>query len=171
MNIYLVGYMGSGKSTIGKQLARKLNFEHLDLDDYFEETYKISIMDFFSKYDEETFRQIETKMLIKSFEFKDHVISTGGGTPCFNDNINLINRQGLSVYIQMHPASLFTRLKNAKRPRPRTAMLDDESLMKRIEDDMLVREHFYQQAQLTVKGESIVIEELVRQVLKFQGSS
>lgn len=160
MNIYLVGYMGSGKSTIGRQLAGKLNYTHLDLDDFFEETYRISIMDFFMKYDESAFRNIETRLLEKTFDFTCHVISTGGGTPCFHNNMSLINRLGLSVYIRMHPKSLFDRLKHAKRPRPRTASLDDDALMSRILDDMLVREDYYNQAHIAVKGESVDMQNL-----------
>jgi len=161
MNIYLVGYMGSGKSTIGKLLAHKLNYVHLDLDDYFEETYKISVLKFFDKYDESAFRGIETKLLEKTFGLENYVISTGGGTPCFNNNMQLINEHGFSVYIRMHPKSLFIRLKNAKRPRPRTFMLDDEALIKRIDDDMLVREKFYEQAKLVIKGEDADIDKLI----------
>lgn len=160
MNIYLVGYMGSGKSTIGRQLAGKLNYTHLDLDDYFESTYRIGIMDFFRKYDEAAFRKIESMMLRKTLEFDHYVISTGGGTPCFHDNMSLINKYGLSVYIRMHPRSLFIRLKNAKRPRPRTAMLSDEALMDRIMDDLSVREDFYNRASISVKGESIDVDAL-----------
>jgi len=166
MNIYLVGYMGSGKSTIGKLLAHKLNFAHLDLDDYFEEVYKISVLNFFNKYDEAAFRGIETKLLEKTFDLENYVISTGGGTPCFNNNMQLINERGFSVYINMHPKSLFIRLKNAKRPRPRTYLLDDESLMKRIDDDMLIREKFYKQASVEIKGENADIDALVELVSK-----
>lgn len=174
MNIYLVGYMGSGKSTIGRMLSGRLGFEHIDLDDFFEETYRISIMDFFSKYDENAFRQIETRMLKKTLSIENHIISTGGGTPCFNNNMDLINAHGLSVYIRMHPKSLFTRLKTAKRPRPRTSALDDEALMKRILDDLEVRESFYKQAKLEVKGESIDVNALagkIREQLRISGSA
>lgn len=166
MNVYLVGYMGSGKSTVGRQLASKLGFTHLDLDDFFEETYKISIMDFFKKYDEMAFRQIETSMLQKTLEISNYVISTGGGTPCFNNNMELINRHGLSVYIKMHPKSLFTRLKYARRPRPRTSALDDDALMQRILDDLAVRETFYQRAAMEFKGENIDVNALAAEVAK-----
>jgi len=163
--------MGSGKSTIGRQLARKLGFSHLDLDDYFEETYKVSIMHFFQKYDEKAFRNIETKMLKHTLDLHNFVVSTGGGTPCFNNNMDLINSAGFSVYIQMHSKSLFTRLKNAKRPRPRTSFLDDSSLMQRISDDLTIREEFYKQARLTIKGESPNIDFLVGEVLKYLNPS
>lgn len=164
MNIYLVGYMGSGKSTIGRQLAGRLGFTHLDLDDFFEEAYRISIMDFFRKYDESAFRKIETTMLEKTLGFENHVVSTGGGTPCFHGNMELINRHGLSVYIRMHPKSLFTRLKNAKRPRPLTWSLKDDALMDRIMKDLSTRENFYSQAHISVKGESIDINALAEVV-------
>lgn len=166
MNIYLVGYMGSGKSTVGKRLAQMLNIEHLDLDDYFEEAYKISVINFFNKYDEAAFRKIETELLYKTQNLKNHIISTGGGTPCFNQNMNWINDHGISVYIQMHPRSLFDRLKQARRPRPRTSNLDDEALNKRIEADMLVREPFYLQAHICTKGESIDIEKLAGELAR-----
>lgn len=165
MNIYLVGYMGSGKSTIGKLLSAKLNFSHLDLDDYFEETYRISIMNFFKKYDELAFRKLETGMLEKTLSFESYIISTGGGTPCFNNNMDFINAHGLSVYIQMQPQSLFQRLKHAKRPRPRTTYLDDDALKQRIFEDMQVREKYYQQAHIRVKGEDIDIDNLAADIL------
>ena len=164
MNIYLVGYMGSGKSTIGKLLSGKIGFSHLDLDDFFEENYRISIMDFFRKYDEGVFRRIETNMLKKTIAYSNHIISTGGGTPCFNNNMEIINTNGFSVYIQMHPKSLFDRLKHARRPRPRTITLDDEALKKRIKEDMVVREKYYQQAQMEVKGEDIDIDALAAKI-------
>ncbi len=161
MNIYLVGYMGSGKSTAGKQLARALGYDHIDLDTFFEETYKISIMDFFNKYDEEAFRIIERKLLQQTFALQRHVISTGGGTACYSDNIQLINRHGISVYIRMHNKSLFHRLKHSRRPRPRTSDLDDDALKQRIGQDMYLREKFYSSAQFTVKGEDFNVQQLV----------
>lgn len=161
MNIYLIGYMGSGKSTVGRQLARLLNYSHIDLDNLFEEAYRISIMDFYRKYDEEAFRIIERKLLQQTFSLKDHVISTGGGTACFFDNIELINSNGISVYIMMHEKSLFHRLKNSRRPRPLTANMNDEKLEKLIIEDMSRRRPFYNRARFRVKGEDLNPEELV----------
>lgn len=154
-NVYLIGYMGSGKSTAGKQLARLLDFSFIDLDHAFEETYRISIMDFFQKYDEEAFRVIERRLLQSTFSLDRHVISTGGGTACYSNNIQLINQHGLSVYIQMHPDSLFVRLKNAKRPRPRITDLDDDHLKIQIDVDMQARDNLYKLAHYHVKGESM----------------
>lgn len=158
--------MGSGKSTIGKLLSQKIGFSHLDLDDFFEESYKISIMDFFRKYDEAVFRPIETEMLEKTFSLNNYIISTGGGTPCFKNNMDLINANGFSVYIKMDTESLFDRLKHARRPRPRTTFLDGDALMQRILEDMKVREKYYQQAVMVVKGEDIDIDRLASDLLK-----
>lgn len=160
MRIYLVGYMGSGKSTVGRQLARALNYTHVDLDVLFEEEYKITIVDFFSKYDENAFRLIEHNLLQKTFTLENHVISTGGGTPCFNSNMDLINLNGVSVYIKMHPKSLFTRLVNSKRTRPLTAGLDEIQLQMSIEENLALREKYYSQSKIQVKGEDIDVNAL-----------
>lgn len=162
MRIYLLGYMGSGKTTVGRQLAKMLNFEHVDLDVLFEEEYKITIFDFFAKYDEDSFRLIEHNLLQKTFDLENHVISTGGGTPCFFENISLINQHGISVYIKMHPKSLFFRLLNSKRTRPLTSGLDEVSLLKSIEKKLAGREKFYNQAQIIIKGEDIDVAALAR---------
>jgi shikimate kinase len=118
------------------------------------------VINFFGKYDEAAFRNIETNMLKKTLDLSKHVISTGGGTPCFNNNMDLIKKHGFSVYIQMHPHSLFVRLKHAKRLRPRTSFLNDDDLRKRITDDLELREKFYLQADFDIKGENIDIDKL-----------
>ena len=164
MQIYLVGYMGSGKSTIGKKLANSLGLEHIDLDWFFEETYKISVHHFFSKYDEKAFRLIEHQLVQKTSKLDYCVISTGGGTPCFHGNMDIINQNGFSVYIKMRPDSLFERLKNSRRSRPRISHLSDDDLMKRINDDLEVREKFYQMAQLEVVGEDVDVAMLAERI-------
>jgi shikimate kinase len=164
MNVYLIGYMGSGKTTVGRGLARKLGYTHLDLDDFFEQSYKITVTDFFSKYDEQAFRAIESTLLKKTPELKNHIISTGGGTPCFFDNMDIINENGLSVYLKMSPKSLFDRLKKAKRPRPRIQNLSGERLYNRIIQDLQSRETYYNRAQVIVKGESIDLDTLAEKI-------
>ncbi len=164
MNVYLVGYMGSGKSTVGKQLARLLGYDFIDIDRQFEEMYRISIPDFFLKYDEDAFRLIERKLLLDTFQLTQHVISTGGGTASYHDNMDLINQNGLSVYIRMHPNSLFVRLKHAKRPRPRIAELNTDDLRLHIDHDLQLRETYYNRAKFQVKGEDINVEDLAARI-------
>jgi len=156
--------MGSGKSTVGRRLASTLDMEHIDIDWFFEETYRISINDFFNKYDENTFRTIEHQLVKKTENLTNCIISTGGGTPCFHGNMDLINNFGLSVYINMQANLLFVRLKNSKRTRPRISHLSDEDLMLRIITDLETREKFYQMAKLHVRGEDIDIGALAEKV-------
>lgn len=163
-NVYLIGYMGAGKSTAGKQLARLLGYSFIDLDNAFEENFRISIMDFFEKYDEAAFRILERRLLETTFSMERHVISTGGGTACYSDNIHLINQHGISVYIHMHPDSLFSRLKNARRPRPRISALNDEELKVQIDRDMQDRSKLYQLAHYHIKGENLEFKALAQLV-------
>lgn len=167
MNIFLIGYMGCGKSTVGKHLSRRLKLQHIDLDEFFERSYKISIPDFFKKYDETAFRAAESLLLEKTIDLKNHIISTGGGTPCFNDNIDFINRHGLSVYLKMSPKSLFDRLKAAKKPRPLIQNLSDDQLLQRIINDVNSRESFYNRAHLIVKGENVDLDALEKKISNF----
>ncbi|MDZ7744016.1 MAG: shikimate kinase [Bacteroidota bacterium] len=116
MRIFLTGYMYSGKTTIGKKVARKLELPFYDLDDYFEIKYKISVTQFFEKYSEELFRKLETETLAELIRQEDNVlISTGGGTACFNHNMELMNASGLTVYVEMSPKSVFARMQASKR--------------------------------------------------------
>ncbi len=167
MRIFLVGYMGCGKSTVGRQLAKALNYTHLDLDVLFEAEYKITIADFFNKYDESAFRKIEHQLLLSTFNLENHVVSTGGGTPCFFNNMDLINQNGISVYIKMHPKSLFFRLLNSKRTRPLASGLDSVSLQKSIDEKLSEREEFYAHAKVIVKGENIDVESLSERIKSF----
>ena len=161
MRIYLTGYMGSGKSTIGKKLANKLGFLFIDLDSLIENKYRITIPDIFNRYDEDAFRLVEHQTLQETFTYSNAIISTGGGTPCFYNNMELINQNGLSVYIQMHERSLYDRLINSKKKRP---LLDDKSpeqIMAHIKKQMTEREPYYLQSKLVIKGESLDMNFLV----------
>jgi shikimate kinase len=166
MNVYLTGYMGSGKTTAGRRLAAKIGYEHLDIDGLFESTYRISVLQFFERYDEAAFRKIEAQLISHTFALKRLVVSLGGGAASYSDNMERINRHGVSVYLHMAPESLFLRLKNAKRPRPRIAGLNDEALKIRIADDLQVRVPFYEQARLIVKGENLDVDALADQIIK-----
>ena len=166
MRIILVGFPGSGKSSVGKKLAAKLGCDFVDLDDAFEEAYHVSIPDFFAKYNEPAFRSCERKVLLDKLLLENVVISSGGGTPCFADNMAIMKQFGIVVYIKMAPASLFDRLSHAKRVRPLVQNLTPEELQEFIATNLPKRETFYQQAHITVKGESIDIEGLCEEVKK-----
>lgn len=166
MRIYLIGYMGAGKTTASKKLARLTGFDCYDLDELFEEKYKISIEGFFSKYDETLFRMLESKLLKETDKFHNTIIATGGGTPCFYDNMTWMNQNGLTVYLQMHPKSIFKRLILSKRKRPLVANKTPEDLLQYIKEHLRQRNIFYSQAKIIIKAESLNLEELHKSIVE-----
>lgn len=163
--IYLIGFMGSGKSTAGKKLATMLNYSFLDLDDAIENKYRISIPSIFSRFDENAFRILENKVLIDTFSLKNYVVSTGGGTPCYYGNMALMRDQGTTVYLKLHPGSLHMRLTQSKKKRPLIQDKNPDEVIKFIEEMLEQREYFYKQAHITIKGEDVDLESLANLLL------
>lgn len=118
IRIFLTGYMGAGKTTLGKAFARELNVPFIDLDWYIEERFHKSIRELFVERGEASFRELERNMLHEVSEFEDVIISTGGGTPCFFDNMDYMNGHGQTVFLDVHPDILFNRLRVATHQRP-----------------------------------------------------
>lgn len=159
--IFLLGFMGSGKSTFGKKLAKEIQYPFIDLDKIIEEKAKCSISDIFKYLGEDAFRQMESEAL-KSFEHLDKfVMATGGGTPCFFDNMNYIKSHGTSVYIELDIKSIYNRLSNAKNIRPTIKGKKDTELLDFIEKNLAQRKHIYEQATFTVNGLNIDVKEIV----------
>ena len=165
--IYLIGFMGVGKSTLGKQLAGELGYHFLDLDKVFEQTYKININHFFDKYDETLFRKLEREILESTFGMEKIVISTGGGTPCFFNSMESMNGAGLTVYLEMNAEGIFERLKKAKRKRPLVADLNDTELMRTIAEKLEHRVSFYRQAKIIYPADGIDVIRLAETIRKF----
>jgi shikimate kinase len=161
MRIYLVGFMGSGKTAVGKKLALRLNYNFADLDKKIESIYKLSIPDIFSKYDEHTFRQLEHEVLKQTLELSNTVIATGGGTPCFYNNMELILQNGISVYLKLHPHSLALRLLKSHQKRPLILNKKPEDLEQFITDKLSEREPFYNRSDIIVKGENLEVSSIV----------
>ena len=146
---------------MGKKLATALGFRFVDLDDYFEEHYKIDIQGFFDKYGEELFRGLEHERLLKTFEMKNVVVATGGGTPCFMDSMKEINRNGISVYLEMTPAAVASRLVNTARKRPLIEGKTGDELISYIEKKLEERSPDYRKAQIVIDGMSVDIKDLI----------
>ena len=162
--IYLVGYMGAGKTTTARRLAQRLGWDVVDTDDLFEEKYKISVCDFFNKYDEDLYRKLEAEVL-KSTESMEHVvISTGGGTACYFDNMNWMNQHGATVFLRISQKAVVDRLLHAKRKRPLSIGKSEEELTVFVEQHYTSRLPFYEQARITVKSEDLDLDDLVRQI-------
>lgn len=167
--IYLVGFMGCGKSYTGKNLARKLGYEFTDLDVMFEHRYRIAISQFFHKYGEAAFRKVEQRLLFETGNFRQVVISTGGGTPCFDNNMDWINHHGLSVYLRMSPSALFHRLSHSRKPRPLIKDLSPDELRRYIRERLASREVYYNQASLVYAAENMNVHHLVEALERHQG--
>ena len=144
----MIGYMGAGKTTLGKSLARHLGLEFIDLDWYIENRFHQSVSQLFATRGEEGFRKIEQNMLHEVAEFEDVVISAGGGTPCFFDNMEYMNQQGLTVYLKATPEILRTHLRMGKQKRPLIAQKNDEELDIFIRESLDKRESYYNPARL-----------------------
>ena len=156
--------MGSGKTTIGKQLARKLAYTFVDSDSYIESKENKTIAQIFELHGEEHFRLLEKKYLHELCESDNCVISTGGGLPCFFDNMDFINNKGLSIYLQLPPAALVSRLSNSKKDRPLIKDKTDEEMLGFITEALNKREVFYNKAILNVSGLSLNVAELLELV-------
>ncbi len=157
MLIFLVGYMGCGKTTFGRQLASELGWQFADLDELIEERYKISITDFFEKYGEDNFRRIENMMLREVLSWKDSVISTGGGTPCYYNNMELMNGFGVTVFLDTSIPTLVERLIHGKRKRPLLNGVGVEELNLKINNHLSQRRFYYEQAQLRLEQEKQIV--------------
>ena len=144
--IILIGYMGAGKTTVGRQLAMNLGLQFYDLDWYIEMRYHTRVADIFAKSGEEGFREIEHNMLHEVAEFENVIISCGGGTPCFFDNMEYINTQGDSVYLKATPDVLYKHLKMGKSVRPLLLNKTPEEVSTFITAQLAEREKFYSKA-------------------------
>jgi shikimate kinase len=156
--------MGVGKSTLGRRLAAKLDYRFFDMDDLFESTYKISIDNFFTKYGEKLFRELEYKLLISTFEFHNAVISTGGGTACHIDAMKRMNEQGVTVFLQMPEMGIVQRLVNAKRKRPLVIGKSADELAEFVTDKLHEREPYYSESNLTVDALNIDLDKLTEKI-------
>lgn len=167
MKIYLIGYMGSGKSTLGQELAKALGISWLDLDDEFELRYKVSIPAFFEKYGEIIFRELEHKVLTNISLIPDLVVSTGGGAPCYHDNIKLMNQTGITIYLHALPELLISRIEFSARKRPLFQQMKGEDFFQKITMHLQNRKPFYTQANITIEAKNPDIEDLKKKILDY----
>lgn len=144
--IFLIGYMGAGKTTLGRALAKELGIQFIDLDSYIEKRLCKSVSQIFAEKGEEGFRDIERRMLHEVGDFENVVISTGGGTPCFFDNIEYMNEHGTTVFLDVPVERLFIRLSIARKKRPLIMNKNDEELRSFIIEQLNKREPHYSKA-------------------------
>jgi len=150
--IFLIGYMGAGKSTMGKWLAQVMNLEFIDLDNFIEARQHKTIKEIFAEIGEEGFRQLERRSLEEVSQFEDVIISLGGGTPCFFDNMEVVNQAGTSVYLKPSEEVLLRRLSKGKHKRPLLAQKSDEEILQFMREQLAWREPFYLKAHITFEA-------------------
>lgn len=158
--IFLIGFMASGKTTFGKKIASRLGYTFIDLDSLVEHRTGASIPELFEQQGETGFRKAEQAALGAVLKQEKIVVATGGGTPCFFDNMQQINANGYSVYLQLSADALAARLATAKTPRPLIAGLSSAALTKFVEEKLAEREQYYSQAALAFPAHRERIPEL-----------
>jgi shikimate kinase len=167
--IYIVGFMGSGKSTAGKKLAASMGWNFVDLDRKIEEKAGKTIPQIFSQDGEDHFRKIESDVLRSMESLAETIISTGGGTPCHGNNLDFMLATGLTVYLKMNPAQLADRLLGSTGERPLIKNIPDDQLYDFIEKKLAVREKWYSRANIIIEGINLDIN-LLHSIIKTDSS-
>jgi shikimate kinase len=164
MRIFILGYMGCGKSTFGPELAKVMGLSYYDLDFLFEARYRISISDFFAKYGEKHFREIEYTLLSEIAEQDDFILSTGGGTPCYQQNMELMNSKGVTLYLKVPIDILLRRLKGSPRQRPILISFEKQGYEEQVKEHFKLREPVYMQSHLILDGNRLNATDIADQV-------
>jgi shikimate kinase len=155
--VYIIGFMGSGKTTTGRKLASRLGWNFIDLDKQIEKYTRMTIPELFSEYGEAHFRDVEADLLRKHESDTNTVISTGGGAPCHDNNMDYMKGTGLTIYLKLTPAQLKERLSKSKGERPLIKGLKADSLLEFIENKLVEREKWYDRAEIVIEGTDVNI--------------
>ena len=161
-HIFLIGFMGSGKSTLGAQLARRLDYHFVDMDQLIEDTAEMSIPEIFDEHGEEVFRKWEHDILQELCQGENMVVSTGGGVPCHSGLMDLMNSNGTTIYLKLSPETLLSRLIKSRTERPLIKGKSEKELREFIKSKLKEREEFYMQASKVVDGLNMTAESLAR---------
>ena len=165
---FLIGFMGTGKTTLGKAVAESANRRFVDLDHFIESVEKRTIREIFAEEGEDYFRQLEQDSLRKLAEIapEDTLIACGGGTPCYGDNMKLMNELGQTIYLKTSPEVLTERLRLQKEERPLIRAIPDEELIHFIRNLLTEREQFYLQATHILDGNRLTIDGLLELIIR-----
>jgi shikimate kinase len=159
--IYIIGFMGSGKSTAGKKLASLLGWSFIDLDKKIEEHTGKTIPEIFTENGEEYFRNLEAQLLKNLKSCTNTLFSTGGGTPCYKDNMDFMLQTGLTIYLKLTPEDLKSRLSGSKGQRPLIKDIDKDNLLSFIVEKLADREKWYDRSEIIVTGINLDIKLLL----------
>ncbi len=165
-SITLIGYMCVGKTTVGKELARQLGLSFYDLDWYIEERFHTKVPEIFAQYGEERFRDLERRMLHEAAEFENIVLSCGGGTPCFFDNMDYLNSVSTTIYLHATSDTILEHLKLSRGKRPLLEGKTPEELAKYVDEQLKIREPFYSKAQFQQEVSPLCTKEKIDNICK-----
>jgi shikimate kinase len=165
MKVFLIGFMASGKSTIGEELAKELGYRFIDLDAFIEEKHKRSIKLIFEYFGEDKFREIENDALKEVSQFEgDIIVASGGGTSCFYNSVDYMNEVGLTIYLRVEVAELLARLIASKKDRPLLWGKSQEELNNYIIRVLDERKKYYEKAKLTVQMDNLNVDQLANTI-------
>ena len=164
MNIYLVGFMASGKTTLGGQLAELLGMHYIDMDEYVEQQTGKTIRQIFVTQGEEHFRKLENEILLELINKDGLVVATGGGSPCFYNNMEAMNAKGITVYIKVSVAELVNRLADSKIDRPLLWGKSVDELTAYINEMLRLRDPFYSTAKLIITSDEPSAEAIAAEI-------
>lgn len=160
--VFLIGFMGSGKTTLGSRLARKMDYDFVDMDQLIEETAGMSVHEIFAEHGEEVFRKWEHDILLELSHREKVVVSTGGGAPCFGNMMSIMKSLGQTVYIKLSPEALKNRLIQSKNERPLISGKSEQELLTFITTLLEEREIYYNQAKFIIDGISLTPDQLAK---------
>lgn len=166
--IFLVGFMGSGKSTVGRILARAMAWKFIDLDDYVQEKEGMTITQIFAQYGEKAFREMEKNAITEVSLLQNVIIATGGGAPCFHNNMVFMKEHGLTIYLFLNAEGLCERLMPARNSRPLIANKNKSELLAFIKEKIAEREPYYSKAHITADATTVGTEPYVNIIRLYQ---
>jgi shikimate kinase len=162
MIIFLIGFMGSGKTTLGKQLASKLGYRFIDQDEVIEQKYQMTVSEIFAKQGEDEFRKAENEVLQELIKRESCVIATGGGAPCFHNNMELMNESGFTIYIKVDPEIIVQRLKVAHTSRPLMMDKSEAEMLEYTQQKISERSPFYSRSKLILYSKNLTVDDILR---------
>jgi shikimate kinase len=162
MIIFLIGFMGSGKTTLGKQLAKRLGYCFIDQDEVIENKFQMSVSEIFAKYGEEKFRETENNVLKEIIKNTGCIVATGGGAPCFHDNLQLMNTNGFTIYLKVDPEVIVQRLKDTHNLRPLVRNKTEKELLDYTRQMLTERTPFYSAAKLILYSKDLTVDDIFR---------
>ncbi len=171
MLIFLIGFMGSGKTTTGRLLAERLWYEFADLDVLIEEREGMEVTEIFARKGEDYFRKVEAEVLESVLEGRNMVIACGGGTACFHDNMQKMKSAGITIYLKVSPELLARRLSGGPSSRPLVAGMQGEELKNYIRKLLAGREGWYRQCDIIYDADRFDINDLLSLIAPLTGEA